>query len=286
MAENSGSGNPDNPNGGNEPTKFTMDEFKEGKWRDALSEEYGTHASMSNFKTIDDFGKSYIHAQKMVGTDKIPIPGEDDADGWAQVYDKLGRPSDLDGYEFNLPEGAPDNWSGDAFKEYQTNFKQNVHDLGLSKRQAEKVWEFVQNQAMDNYNNSVQQRNDFVNKLAEKTKTEFGADLMNHINQRDALLRKFGGEDAVEYVKKNPALNNSPVMLKMFSEMAKNFKEDVITDALLPKGDTMTPNEAKSKVNAILSDKNHPYLDSSHPNHSEAVEEFMKLVSFSKGKKP
>lgn len=287
-------GNPGSNDGGaggeggssNAPTSYTAETLNDGGWRGLVDKEWGEHGSTANFKSVNDLAKSYVNAQNLIsGKNVIAHPDAEDADGWNTLYNKLGRPENIEGYEFKLPEGSPDHWTGEGYKTYQDAFKQKAYDSGLSKAQAESQWSFVQEQALKGFNSQTQSQQTMINQNIETVKQEFGANLTSAVNKRDALLNKFGGQEAVDFVKQNPVLNSSPVVLKMFNEIAKNFGEDVINEATLNPGGTMTPSEAQSKVNAMMSDKEGAYKNKKHPDHAMAQKEFSRLVQMTKVKK-
>ena len=79
----------------------------ETNWRDSLSDDIRGDASLENINDINSLAKGYVHAQRMVGADKIALPGKyATEDDWQQVYTKLGRPESPENYElnYNLPE--------------------------------------------------------------------------------------------------------------------------------------------------------------------------------------
>ena len=68
-------------------------------------------------KDIECLANSYVHAQKIVGSDKIPVPNKFATEkDWDAVYEKLGRPKDATGYKYDLGEDAKIN--EDALKNF------------------------------------------------------------------------------------------------------------------------------------------------------------------------
>lgn len=62
-------------------------------WRDTLPDELKMDASLLKFNDIPSLAKSYVNAQRLIGADKIALPGEHATDDeWSEVYDRLGRP--------------------------------------------------------------------------------------------------------------------------------------------------------------------------------------------------
>ena len=64
-------------------------------WRSALDEGLRSDPTLADIKDLNGLAKSYVHAQRMVGKDKLVIPGEGaDPTEWDSFYEKLGRPQD------------------------------------------------------------------------------------------------------------------------------------------------------------------------------------------------
>ena len=63
-----------------------------------IPDTYKDEKALQNFQDMDGFVKSYLHSQKLVGADKIPIPNKYATDeDWNAVYEKLGKPKSPDG---------------------------------------------------------------------------------------------------------------------------------------------------------------------------------------------
>ena len=61
-------------------------------FRDSLPEDLRNNPSLKNFNDVGGLAKSYVHAQRMIGADKIALPNQNSTDeDWANVYNKLGR---------------------------------------------------------------------------------------------------------------------------------------------------------------------------------------------------
>ena len=93
-------------------TTLSTDQPKEAEvpkvdFKTLIPEAYKDEKALQNFQDMDGFVKSYLHSQKLVGADKIPIPNKYATDeDWNAVYTKLGKPESPDGYEYNLPKEA------------------------------------------------------------------------------------------------------------------------------------------------------------------------------------
>ena len=127
-------------------------------WRDSLPESIRGHKSLESIADVGSLAKGYVHAQSLVGADKIPVPGKwATDDDWNHVYTKLGKPDTADGYSFETPEGA------EVDPDMLEWFKGTAHKAGLNPGQAQNLFidyltqigqrqahmEGVQQQAMD-----------------------------------------------------------------------------------------------------------------------------------------
>lgn len=100
------------------------------------------YAETRNWKSPESVVESYQNLEKLMGADKagrgLIMPADaEDAEGWNQLYNKLGRPEKADDYKLNVPEGFDGSMTKEASKW--------MHELGLNAKQAQ--------QLNDKYNN-------------------------------------------------------------------------------------------------------------------------------------
>ena len=108
----------------------------QNNFQDLIPDEYKGEKSLSNFKDMNDFVKSYLSAQKIVGADKIPVPNKfATEDDWKAVFTKLGAPETPEDYKYKFKEGEVD-------QELLSSFNQQAHKLGLLPSQAESLIKF------------------------------------------------------------------------------------------------------------------------------------------------
>ena len=80
-----------------QPKENTVD------FKSLIPDEYKEDKALANFQDMDQFVKSYLHAQKMVGLDKIPVPNKyATEDDWKEVYKRLGAPEKPDQYKYKF----------------------------------------------------------------------------------------------------------------------------------------------------------------------------------------
>ena len=103
---------------------------QEINFKDLIPEGFKEEKSLENFNSMEDLVKSYLHAQKLVGQDKIPVPNKHATDeDWNEVFSKLGAPDSPEGYKYNLKDQELDS-------QQISEFNKAAHKLGLLPKQA------------------------------------------------------------------------------------------------------------------------------------------------------
>lgn len=111
---------------------------KEIDFKSLIPEEYKEEKALSNFNNMEDLLKSYLHAQKMVGANKIAVPNKmATEDDWKEVFKKLGAPEKPEDYKYSFKED-------EINPEQLKSFNETAHKLGLLPKQAESLIKFYQ----------------------------------------------------------------------------------------------------------------------------------------------
>ena len=237
-----------------------------------IPEAYKDEKALQNFQDMDGFVKSYLHSQKLVGADKIPIPNKyaTDAD-WNLVYEKLGKPKSPDGYEYNL--GKETKLDDNSLKAFSTE----AHKLGLLPKQAQGIIKY--------YNDLAGASETEANNKAEAARTEaeknlrkeFGSTYNDRITAAKKLATTTLGNEFLNntILQDGSKLGDNPVVVKAFADLAAQMSEDNIV-----KGDAPAYMSAKANNRQIaaLQQPGSAYWDKKHPNHSDVVQEVQDLL--------
>jgi hypothetical protein len=147
----------------------------EKTWLDGLPDDLKASPSLTRYSSQEALARAYLNAEKMIGSEKVPIPKDpNDAEAWDRYYKAGGRPEDPAKYEFQKPEKMPEGTTYDEGME--TWWRQSAHEAGLSQRQASKLFERYR----DRFLSSIE--------LSEKASTT------EVQNAKLALERDWGGE--------------------------------------------------------------------------------------------
>ena len=242
-------------------------------WKAGLEPDIANHPSMAAFKGPQDVAKSWVNAQKLIGADKIPVPGKDATpEEWALVYDRLGRPGNAEGYvlpEVKMPEGFPE-----ADPAITQGFKEQCHQLGILPAQAAKLYEWYQGVNGQAYTGMMTENQGKQTAAETSLRQEWGKAYDTNLGQAQAVLKQFGDESITQMLEQS-GLGNDPNLIKFLANIGKNFGEDGLHGK--PTSFTKSPDEAKAEINTILADKGGAYFNKENPEHTMMVKKMADL---------
>ena len=235
-------------------------------FHETLPEDIRNEPSLKNFTDAGSLAKSYVHAQRMIGADKVAIPSASATpDEWRAVYTKLGAPDKPDAYAFeNVDEDT------------MASMRQAAYDMGLTQAQANGMAEFYNGQ-LNGYNEAF---NEASNQIAIENQASLQKEWGKAFEQNIDIAQKtaqylLGGTEMFDEIQlaDGSFLGDHPAIVKMFHALGKEFGEDQIV------GETtelvMTPDEAKRKIDEMMASG--PYRDAAHPEHDFYVQEVTRL---------
>lgn len=273
MTDNLGQGDPGNPSpdagagGVAAPAAPAVD------WKAGFDEDVANHPSMSDFKNPGDLAKSWVNAQKIIGADKIALPGENATpEEWSLVFDKLGRPANHEGYvlpEVTLPEGMPPPDEG-----MLKAFKEQCHANGILPGQASKLFEWWQTTHGTVFEGMMTERGQNQQTAETSLRSEWGKAYEPNLAKAQSVLKQFGDEKLTEYLESSGA-GNDPHLIRFLANIGKNFGEDALTGRL--SNFTKSPAEAQAEINSVLADKNGAYFHRDNPEHQMMVKKMEDL---------
>ena len=252
-----------------QPTETTVPAVD---FQSLIPAEYKEEKSLQNFNKMDDFVKSYLHSQKLVGLDKIPVPNKHATDeDWKAVFSKLGSPETADGYKYSLPEGhaVPE----DTLK----SFSEEAVKLGLLPNQADGIMKYY-NDIVNQGVNDQTIKSEEARKVSEQDlRKEFGSTYENKITGAKNLATATLGAEFLNttMLADGSKLGDNPQIVKAFANLSEKLSEDDIV-----KGDTpsyLSTNEINKQI-ASLQQPGSAYWDKKHPGHTLAVEEVSALI--------
>ena len=247
-------------------------------FRDSLPEDLRSNPSLKNINDVGSLAKSYVHAQRMVGADKIPLPGSNSTDDdWIKVYDKLGRPADIKDYDVTVPEMFDGN-----------GFRESIHAAGLNQKQAASVAQFIhsQSEAANEKLNAYQEqaRLDTEAELRQEYGKTFDDKIKRAQSTAKYLLGSKGDPNHKDNILGNirladgRMLGDHPDIIRMFEAMSHEIAEDDLDGVTTESA--MTPQDAQEEIDTIQADRSGPYWNKHHPEHDKMVARVNELFEY------
>lgn len=206
----------DNGQGGDDSGAGTEFDWVPADYR----EEFKNDDGLNKYTTSEAFIKAMLDDRKTNG-EAIKLPGTDASDeDWTKVYNKLGRPETPEGYGLSkeLPEGL-------EFDEGMFNeFTQNIHEAGLSKKQAEKIYAWYNKKSAE-VNKEITAKIEAsykksVDDAVVELKKEWGTDYQKNLDSAVAMANKFLSPATKQYLNATK-LGNNPLLIKDFYNLSK-----------------------------------------------------------------
>lgn len=200
----------------------------------------------SPIKALD----SYRNLEKLLGADKannaVILPkSAEDAASWNALYDRLGRPSDPNGYGFKSETGD---------QTFDTALSSKFHELGLSKEQGQKFGQWLnESMAQGKQVEAAKQAQVFAQDQSA-LQQEWGAAYTQNLAAAQVAARALGMDgDTIDKIA--GAIGHKATMT-MLSRIGAGYEEDgfVTGDAPSGFGNAMTPGQAKSEIQSLMSD--------------------------------
>jgi len=236
----------------------------ETSWLSSVDPEIAKDPSLMSIKDINSLAKSYVHAQKLVGKNKIVVPDEyATPEDWKNVYHKLGLPAEKDKYQVNFGEATGYD------EDFKKSFIDHAYDNGVLPKQAEamfKFWDSQINETNDTHSKEQATKSEEAVKGLQK---EWGSGFQAKVETARTALRQFADEGMMKYLEETK-LGNDVNLVRLFAKIGESLNEDTFSRETV-KHLGMTKDDAQNKINEIMGNMTHPYYNKEHPEHSKAV---------------
>lgn len=241
-------------------------------WRSALPSELQAEPSLQTFTDVTALAKSFVHAQRAIGADKLVVPGKHATDeDWKQVFTKLGLPAEVKDYTVKMKEDAS------IDKDFIEKFKTASHAAGILPGQAQKLADWFQEVNSTSAEQIQKERQQKIEQEISALKSEWGAAYDKNIGAAAQVIREAGDKELIEYLDKT-GLGNDTRLIKLLAKVGEKFLgEDKLLGGNQEFKGKYTPSQALQEANKIMGNFDHPYHKKEHPNHNAAVQEVKEL---------
>lgn len=232
---------------------------------------------------VGKMAKSHVNVNKLVGADKNTVlkfpTSPDDKEAYNAIYEKLGRPTEVDGYE--LDRFTKDNPLADADK--LKEFAQMAHDGGVSKEAFDKMVGFYYEMAGANGEAYQQNLDQTIEKYTEQLKSEWGDAYEAKTQKVIGILKEHATEDFKQLAADMPWIFDHPSVMKTIDNIVKTVSESGAPSSANTSADApLSPDEAKAAISAMDGDESKMKIlrDTSHPQRQHLLKEREKLFKY------
>jgi hypothetical protein len=206
--------------------------------------------------------------QKVNGV--VRLPAEDDADGWGNFFQTLGRPADANGYVFEgSEEFGTDPESDHAFAEA-------AFEAGLTRQQAEKIYNHLTGNLKESSEAIMAEKQAGYDGLKQKWGAAYDQNLSIAQNASKMMSDRIPG--LMDYFDSVADQGGDHMMVDLMYEFGKLAGETGAIET--SKSAAMTPSEAKLQIAEIRDNPAHPYNNTAHPQHEVASQKMRELYTF------
>jgi len=236
-------------------------------WKAGLPDNLRDDPTIARLSSVADGMKMLVHAQRMVGRDKVALPGADaPEEDWAAVYDRLGRPASPEDYDLALPEGAPEGLAVD--EQLTGRFREQAHKLGLLPAQVQGLYAW--------FTGEQAQGADAAGQAAEAAGTElrkeWGAAYGRNLDEARRAGRVLGGEALLKHLDES-GIGNDPQVIRALARAGRLLAEADAPEAGAADGFTRSGETARNEIARLQGDSGFmaAYRDRLHPDHGGAM---------------
>ena len=230
-----------------------------------LDEKLRSNPALQTFQDVNALANSYIHAQQLIGKNKIVIPDQHATDeDWEEVFTKLGKPKESAAYLKAFDDKK------EEFNDFDKAFLSTAFKSNLLPKQARELYDLVtsaqtvQTEQEEADHKEIQERDLAV--LKEKWGNAYDKNILKAQN----AFSTFASDEQGEYLA-SIGLDNDPILIELFASIGDKLGEDTFVGMESVGG--LTPAEAQKRIDTIMDNSKHPYHISGHLGHDNAVQE-------------
>lgn len=255
-------------------------ELREG-WRDTLPEDIRGDKVFDRVSNFEGVMKSLSSAERAFGKDKIAVPNESSSEAeWDEFHKAGGRPKTAGDYNFTRPEELPEEHYN---QELATAAQELFHKIGLSKSQADALFEFNNNNIITQLTKNAQDAEASMAELKNGLYSDWGNayEQKKHfgnvaIEQGTAGDVEFKGRIAQKF-------GNDPDFVRFSSNLGSKFAETgSVQIETIP-----TPGDIQTQIDEAMTHKSHGIDYAKHgytiDQHNKQVEK-VRLLFVEKSK--
>ena len=223
--------------------------------------------SLKTFDSVDKLAKSYVNAVKMIGGNPdnlISLPQEGET--WDHIYEKLGKPSSPENYDFGDDDGELD------------GFREFAHNTNLTQDQANaflNLYGDIQEAEENHTQESIKQLEVDTSIQLQK---EWGKNFDAKMDYAKRAFAQFATPELSKMMDES-GMGNNPEVIRAFSKIGEMMGEESLVVGTGLGTNQLSPQQAQEEINALYRDKDFSkaYRDNKDPGHKSAMKKMDRL---------
>tara|TARA_A100000172_G_scaffold77053_1_gene61047 strand:- start:87 stop:959 length:873 start_codon:yes stop_codon:yes gene_type:complete len=180
-------------------------------------------------KDANEVGKYIKELQSFAGK-KGDIPKSDASDEeWASFYQKLGRPENIEGYDFTIGDKFTELVGEDSipyFEKTIDKIKEQAFQMGASSDQAENMVNIFLESVADSVEENNTENKQMFEEMEKELRTEWGEEYDGMMNGIESMLTANGfPEENMQFLKDSGMLKD-PAFAVTMGNIASKFADD------------------------------------------------------------
>ena len=250
------------------------------QWLTSLPEDIRGEKVFESYKgkpvteALPLIAKSLVHAQRMVGADKLVLPTEKSTPEEIRAFhQKLGVPEKHTDYKYKLPDGITEK---DIDAKRIDVWREKLHKANVPASTAERLLDEVIGESFAMEAEITKRTEQWGNSL----KQVFGDKYDSEVNFARLALSQLGDEaKELKTLLSETGLGNHPALVKLLSNYGKTLQQDSNSGGRGNGTFTGTPEQALAELAAFSKNPENikALFDAKHPRHADVVSERKKL---------
>ena len=217
------------------PTMFDAEGNFTENWTHLLTDTaLHDNPTLKASKTIESLASQTVNAQKLVGADKIAVPNEASTElEWETFHKAGGRPETAADYNFARPEALSEEHYS---QELATAAQELMHKLGLSKKQADALFEFNNNTVIAQLTTATQDSELAMTELQDGLHADWGNAFEQKKHDGNVAINKGAEGETPEFkARVVEKYGSDPDLTRLLANLGKVYREaGIITAASIP----------------------------------------------------
>ncbi len=245
--------------------------FAEG-WRSLLPEDIREESCIKELKTFPVAMKTFVHAHRMVGKDKIALLNENSTDAEREeFYTAIGRPATPEDYSIKRPQDFPEtHWSDD----YATAAQQLFHKLNLTKEQSDGIVEFNNSNVLQAMKSQEVHDQQTFEEADAALRAKYGDAYPQKVHVGNIAIEQGAGGDNEFKDRIVQKYGTDPDFVELMVNLGSKFTEHgtIPADAMIP-----TPDDIADEIAKLTATDAYMDPTGKNPEHKSMVERVQRL---------